>query len=177
MLIKLEPLLYSSDTLTATRDRTLPDAFTDALAPSHSSAPLRPPPKWKVAALTCIALWLVIYVFGRHAEAEMVLLGVTDVHVRTALTSLVNVAFNVYVGVPLVMTVVGHWLERPRAPTMDTQPWKAFDQGLRSQWSRLLVTLAFFVPTITLWVIHAHADAAAGGANATLVDSFDGEGR
>jgi hypothetical protein len=68
----------------------------------------------------------------------------------------------------------------PRAhshPPERTPPRQAFDQGLRSQWSRLLVTLAFFVPTITLWVIHAHADAAAGGANATLVDSFDGEGR
>ena len=63
-----------------------------------------------------------------------------------------NVALVSYAGVPLVTTVVGHWLAKPRAAGLNSQPFKALDQGLRSQRARSIVVACYFVPTIAFWV-------------------------
>ena len=152
MLVQLQPLLRSPDLITATRDRVLPDAFTDIFVASNSSAPLRPPPKWKVVVLTTTALWLVIYLTGRHFDAWLIARGLTNKYVRTPVVSMWNVALVSYAGVPLVTTVVGHWLAKPRAAGLNSQPFKALDQGLRSQWARSIVVACYFVPTIAFWV-------------------------
>lgn len=56
-------------------------------------------------------------------------MGVTNVNAQIPITSFVNVFINTYCMVPLLTTVVGHWLTKPRPAFIDAQPWKLLDQG------------------------------------------------
>ena len=158
LLVKLQPLLYASDSYTAARDRILPDAFTDALYPSNTEAPLRPPPKWKVCVITVASLWLVVYPVGLHVPPVLVRMGVTNLYSQIPIISAINVFLNTYAMNPLLMTLVGHWFAQPRPTFVDAQPWKLLDQGFGTGRGtlllRLLVTIAYFLPLVLLWAVN-----------------------
>eukprot|EP00327_Prymnesium_parvum_P039425 CAMPEP_0195644738 /NCGR_PEP_ID=MMETSP0815-20121206/28556_1 /TAXON_ID=97485 /ORGANISM="Prymnesium parvum, Strain Texoma1" /LENGTH=201 /DNA_ID=CAMNT_0040787921 /DNA_START=1 /DNA_END=606 /DNA_ORIENTATION=- len=129
LLVKLQPMLYSADAYTAAQDRYLPDAFTDALYQSNAEAPLRPPPKWKVCCITVASLFLVVYPMSLHMPRVLSKMGIDNVYSQIPITAGMNVFLNTYAMNPLLMSLVGHWLARPRPAFSDTQPFKFFEQG------------------------------------------------
>jgi len=158
LLVQLQPLLYATDLYTAAMDRVLPDAFTDALYPANSEAPLRPPPKWKVCAITIASLFLVVYPVSLHVPDLLSKCGIKNTYGQIPITSAINVFLNTYTMNPLLMTVVGHWLAQPRPPFTDAQPWKLLDQGFGTSHCalalRFLVVVAYFVPLLASWAVN-----------------------
>ena len=77
-LRQLGPLLHAPTEVSANASRTLPDSFSDMLIPANGSAPLRPPPKWKVVLLTTCSLWLVVYPTSLWMPSWLLDIGVTD---------------------------------------------------------------------------------------------------
>lgn len=155
LLVKLAPLLYSSDGFITAKDRTLPDAFTDALYPSNAEAPLRPPAKWKIVCITVASLFLVVFPTSLHLPRVLARMGVVNVYAQTPILVSISVFINTYALNPLVTRIVGHWLLQPRSSLMDIQPWKFFDQGFGisrwSNWGRLAFALAYYVPLLITW--------------------------
>lgn len=154
--MKLGPLLCSADGFIATRERILPDAFTDALYPSNAEAPLRPPAKWKVCCISIASLFLVVYPVSLHLPRVLHRMGVESEYAKTPILVAINEFVNIYALNPLLTRIVGHWLLEPRPDYIDTQPWKFLDQGFGtgrgSNWARLaFIFIFFYLPLLMLW--------------------------
>ena len=156
LLVQLQPLLNAPDSVVAASSRILPDAFTDALVPSNTAAPLRPPQKWKVNVITILSLYAVISMTSPHLPGLVTKMGVVSTYGQITINSLVNVFLNTYVAVPLSTTIVGHWLAKPRPVWAGAQPWKYLDQGFPpgARLPRLVVTLLFFAPLSVFWILN-----------------------
>jgi len=135
-----------------------PPHRSDALYPANSEAPLRPPPKWKVCAITIASLFLVVYPVSLHVPDLLSKCGIKNTYGQIPITSAINVFLNTYTMNPLLMTVVGHWLAQPRPPFTDAQPWKLLDQGFGTSHCalalRFLLVFAYFVPLLASWAVN-----------------------
>ena len=152
LLVRLAPLLYAPDKLSAASSRVLPDAFTDLFVAHNQTAPLRPPPKWKVVLLTSASLWCIVYPVGERVPPLLASWGVNNIYAQVSLTSFINVWANAYAIQPLLTRLVGaHWLSLPRPPTADNEPWRTLDQGFRWRTSKVLLVLLYFALTTTPW--------------------------
>jgi antibiotic biosynthesis monooxygenase (ABM) superfamily enzyme len=140
---EVQPMLGKPSQLEASRDRHLPDSFTDLFVEQSAAAPARPPPKWKIAMLTAIGLFFVVWPVSVHMPRHFERWGLESMEAQVFILSFINTFINVYGGAPFTMLIFGAWLKKPRPKTMN-QPWRLLDEGLKSWWSQLFVTVLFF---------------------------------
>lgn len=143
MLEEVQPMLAQPSQLEASRDRHLPDSFTDLFIEQGAAAPARPPAKWKIAMLTAVGLFFVVWPTSVNMPRHFARSGIKNKEVQILILSFMNTFINVYCGSPFAMLIFGAWLKKPRPKTMH-QPWRLLDEGFKSWWSQFIVTVLFF---------------------------------
>ena len=136
-------MLAKPSQLEASRDRHLPDSFTDLFVEQSAAAPARPPPKWKIAMLTATGLFFVVWPVSVHMPRHFARWGLKNMVAQVFVLAFINTFINVYGAAPFTMLIFGAWLKKPRPKTMN-QPWRLLDEGLNSWYSQLFVTVLFF---------------------------------
>lgn len=127
-----------------------------AVSSTHASRPRarRISPAQQVCLLIIPALFLVAWPCSSRLPQILSSWGLTHPVAQAPVANFVTVSLNAYVSLPLVTTVAGHWLARPRGTWVDTQPWKALDEGFRSQWSRSIFVALLIVPSSAVWIVN-----------------------
>eukprot|EP00041_Stephanoeca_diplocostata_P022520 m.538415 g.538415 ORF g.538415 m.538415 type:complete len:716 (-) comp22084_c0_seq4:89-2236(-) len=145
LLTKLQPYLAAEDEVTATRDRHLPDSFSDLLVEQGTKVPNRPPAKWKVVILTVGALFLVSWPLAAHMPKHFDRWGISQKELRMFVQIMMSTFINAFCMVPFFTNLFGHWLTAVRSDFVNYQPWKTLDRGLKWIWWKVLVVAVFFV--------------------------------
>ena len=115
--------------------------------------------------LSSCSLWLVVYPIGLWAPGVLTSMGIHSPYAHIPLISLINVWLNGYAMLPLLTSIVGHWLSLPRPSVVEKQPWRTLDQGFKWRSTKALIVLAYFVPTVTVWLLNElHSPLGPGGA-------------
>jgi antibiotic biosynthesis monooxygenase (ABM) superfamily enzyme len=133
MARNLQPFLVSKTLYQLTQERELPDSFTDIVTPQSQPVPRLPPKKWKVCIMKTVSLWFTFMIGDARLEShyyeEWV---INDAHPRAAATLrvLFNVFFYVYVMVPFMTMLFGHWLKRTASEQEVLEPWRTLNDGL-----------------------------------------------
>lgn len=148
-LTELQPLLAAPDEVSASRDRQLPDAFTDVFVKQGNGVPAKPPPKWKVVVLTVMALFLTLWPLSVCMPRHFARWELSNKYGAMAVTTGITVFVNMYASAPFLTNLFGHWLRVPRpAYVYQIQPWKTIELGFTGKWAQLftgVITVAYFV--------------------------------
>jgi antibiotic biosynthesis monooxygenase (ABM) superfamily enzyme len=151
---RLLPMLRSPDHFTASQQRFIPDALSDVYAPL-GKVPPRPPAKWKIVALTTFSLFCVVYPIGLYTGPLYSEYSLNP-FVGCLVTAVVNVFLNVYVALPMVNLIFGHWLRVPRRlPQTMSMILRTLDQGLPSVWAQLLYVVLYIASQLALKYLYA----------------------
>eukprot|EP00977_Amphora_coffeiformis_P015694 scaffold4674_cov188-Amphora_coffeaeformis.AAC.5 len=159
MLRKLQPLLVAPLAMQLCQQRCLADAFTD-LCHGGQCVPKRNPKKWKVWMLTTLSLWIVLQFTGSRLPPYLQAWGLVPYYPRAAaaVSVLINVSCNSYLGIPFFTMLFGHWMKRKEDchDRFMPQPWRTLNDGFDSTWSKLAVTVAFYGGCTLAWILKSN---------------------
>jgi antibiotic biosynthesis monooxygenase (ABM) superfamily enzyme len=143
LLLRLPVMLEATSQAEINEERTISDGFSELFVATGGSAKRRPPPLWKTCILTIIPLHLIVWQAGGALDQYLIPTGMS-IYASVLIKLVINITFNSYIGVPLMVLLFGDWLHIPR-PIHGVSYMRFLDRGLLKPVRYAVVVVYMFV--------------------------------